>query len=638
MLRPKLLLTVLMLLLVGGTAFAQWTEYPDASSIFVTRIYGGDGWGTEFLEIHEGDGYYATPLRNIYPSRYESIVYGPDEWLYACDPYAGKIIRFDPADEGSVQDVYTYSDQGPELHRPRCGWFTHTGDLVVTDAYDDPSSGVWLFPGIAALEVPPPPINVVGTDVLGAFRGGAVTQNANGALLYVDRGGPGDFDGRVLNTPFDADSGAFEPSLTADVVTGMAFPLGLARLSTGPFFTTEQNTAMKYEKNGTFACKHDFPTDEVCTTSPQFLAVSANDWVYATTQTYCDYGEGDDYSGALYAIGGECPLDPVPIFDDDSEYSYLSGVALPPTARSISLDFDVEGDGDLVFDFADHVYEVEALGSCDASNTAIQTPPGCIVDLLPTGDDQPDAVPVIYLGEGGFANVYNLRTYSGEGSETCTVTTEGFLHSASAYVELLDNPTLVRCEGDVAGYEGLCDSDFTPACEFLDLASFFPFDGNLPDDGRIASKSDTFSLYFLVDYGLAGGGAGTGSWCGFRNPVMNAYHPTDPMSSFRAGRSIPLKFKVAEGAGGDCGHGPFIAPEGILLSIARVAPDFAVQEIVCTGGGCGEVPYFDPPNNPNAGFHMNIQTDGFAPGTYQAVLVATGGDFPVAWTYFEIVP
>jgi len=194
----------------------------------------------------------------------------------------------------------------------------------------------------------------------------------------------------------------------------------------------------------------------------------------------------------------------------------------------------------------------------------------------------------------------------------------------------------------IPGGTAACNPTSDPSvygdCEYIELASFFPFDGKLPEDGRIAGNNPTFSIYFLVDRGLAGGGAGTGIWCGFRPPVMNAHNPDGPMSTFREGRAIPLKFLVAEGADGDCRAGPFIAPEDILLSIARVDPDFEEQQIVCIGGACGEAPYFEAPNNPRAGFHMNVRTDGFEPGIYQATLLATNGEFPVSWTYFEVVP
>jgi streptogramin lyase len=54
-------------------------------------------------------------------SRFEGLVYGPDELLYACDPMNGRIIRFDPKTEefaraiipsggGTVRNMVATSD------------------------------------------------------------------------------------------------------------------------------------------------------------------------------------------------------------------------------------------------------------------------------------------------------------------------------------------------------------------------------------------------------------------------------------------------------------------------------------------------------------------------------------------------
>ena len=667
MLRPKHLILGLVLLLVGGTASAQWTDDPDASQIFVTRFYSVDGYGTQFIEIRGDDGYSATTIQSINDRYFDTIVYGPDELLYACDPNSGEIVRFDPTDEyGPVQEVYNFNEDYA-LVRPRCGWFTADGGLLVTDADDEApfaSSGVWVFEDIASVPFPdgtPAPVGIPPENIVGAAfldGGGAITQNANGALLFTDR------IGSVLKTPYDTDpvTGGFHPDLTTPIVTGLEFPLGVARLSTGPFFTTDGSWIYGFEKDGTDLCEFQFPQfttgNAQCTTYPQHLAASANDWVYATAMIECvvygDNGPMTSYAGALFAVEAvEGVCEPQPIYPEDDFDLPYSGVTLPPTARTIELDYNVEGDGDLVFDFADHVYEVEALGSCDASNTAIQTPPSCVQNLIPTGEGDPDAVPVIYLGEGGFANVYNLRTYSGEGSETCTVTTEGFLHSASAYVELLDNPTLVRCEDAVPDFAALRETrQLRPACEFLDLASFFPFDdGNLPDDGRIASKSNTFSLYFLVDYGLAGeNGEATGAFCGFRPPVNNTephfnepnvHLPRRPHHPVQVPRGRDHRCRRKSGDPiYDCQRGPFLREVEALLSVARVEPDFEViYPLDCVGNhhGCDVQPIFDMPHGGKAPYGLNVRTDDYAPGTYQAVVIATTGEFPVAWTYFEIV-
>lgn len=645
-------------LLATGASWAQFTDDPDAPFVWATDPLNGD-----ILRIEDGQ---ASVLYSQPETSFSDLVYGPDELLYACATENGLIVRFDPTQTGpevAVEVVHDAELDGAPF-APECGWFTHKGALVVTDAQvpegeSTGDNGMWIFP-LSSDDYPEcggtSPCQLVAPENLPAgFVGGGLTQAADGDLLVVDRG-----NGSVLSVPYDPLTG-FQTDDVEVLFDDLGAPTGIARLSTGEVFVTTgteiqgwrlepQGGEVLGDKVWTHYCSGSFAAwpNEGCNGYPQFLETTANDWLYLATVDACtDLRETGGCeritSGSLWTVNSDCEIPEV----DDPLFTYygpettgtLSGLALPPTSRTIELAYDPMGTGDLVFDFADHIYEVTAAGSCDATNTAFQTPPACVDALIPYDPDL-QARPVTYLGEGGFADVYALSTPD-EGGELvgCLPPGDVFLHAISAYTDLLDNPTIVRCEGQADDLADICSGEVpSNDCQFLDLASFFPFDGALPDDGRIGSSGAvSFSLYFMVDYGLAGDGAGTGRWCGFRPPVNNVLTPDDPcMSVFREGRTIPFKFKVAAGVSGSCSRGPFVAPDGILLSIARVAPDFEAQEIVCVGGGCGAAPYFDPPHNPRSGFHMNVRTNGFEPGIYQAVLIATGGEFPVAYTYFQI--
>jgi hypothetical protein len=661
-LKNSAMVAAAVLMLASGALWAQSSTDPDAPFVWTTDPLNGS-----ILVIEGGQ---ASVLYSDPETSFSDLVYGPDELLYACSNEAGLIIRFDPTQaEPEIEVVHDAAVDGAPL-APECGWFTHKGALVVSDSYvpveGDPANGVWIFP-LNSDDYPEcgetsPCQLVTPAELPAGFVGGGLTQAADGDLLVVDQG-----NGSVLGVPYDPLTG-FETDDVEVLFDSLVAPIGIARLSTGEVFVTSGTEIQGWrlelpggegpgDKVWTNYCTESFDgwPDEGCSGYPQFLEATANDWLYLATVDACgdDLPEACEYelvvSGSLWTVDSNCQVPEVeeeiaPLFTyygpAPEITGTLSGVALPPTSRTIELSYDPMGSGDLVFDFADHIYEVTAAGSCDATNTAFQTPPRCVDGLIPYDPDF-EAGPVIYLGEGGFADVYNLSTPEDGGELVgCMPPGDVFLHAISAYTDLLDNPTIVRCEGQAGDLADICDGDVgSEDCDFLDLASFFPFDGALPDDGRIGSSgAASFSLYFLVDYGLTGGGAGTGSWCGFRPPVNNVLTPDDPgMSVFQPCQTIPFKFKVAAGVNGNCGKGPFIAPDGILLSIARVAPDFEAQEIVCVGGGCGAAPYFDPPHNPKSGFHMNVRTVGFEPGIYQAVLIATGGEFPVAWTYFEIV-
>ena len=102
---------------------------------------------------------------------------------------------------------------------------------------------------------------------------------------------------------------------------------------------------------------------------------------------------------------------------------------------------------------------------------------------------------------------------------------------------------------------------------------------------------------------------------------------------------MPVKFRVAEGTCdvANCQNGPYLMEAEILLSIARIDPDFDPIDIQCVGTpDCDPLPIFENPNNPNLPYHLNVRTDGYEPGIYQAVLVAMTDNFAAVWTYFVV--
>ena len=233
----------------------------------------------------------------------------------------------------------------------------------------------------------------------------------------------------------------------------------------------------------------------------------------------------------------------------------------------------------------------------------------------------------------------------------------------SAYTEDLFNPRIIRCDFSAPEIEALAEADVCfpddTLCEVIDLASFFPGEGVLPDDGRISgSRSSTadFSQYFVVDSGPNGysGEGEPGCACGFRPPVNNVDDPFgEGKSRFREGRSIPFKLRITDDVCDEldgCCQGDYIAPSGVLLSIARLydpdgVRDFQEIDFECNGGSCELEPYFADPKKPKSGYHMNVRTDGWAPGTYIATATVTNNDpdadeyvVPVLVTYFDIIP
>jgi len=669
--KSRVLIVTVVVLLMGGVTWAQedppvlFVSDPDAGEIYRLTPSEGPGEGEYGYDI-DYDAPFMYQSEVIFADEafpFEGLVYGPDGLLYACNPEDQTIIRFSPWGEGpvnlaAVEIVFSADVSGEDLF-PQCGQSTFDQGLVFTDTNVNLPTGVWVcedvtnipWSGPATYDVNNPICGVAGEvyepeaaliqilAVDSPLEG--VTQEADGDLLIADFGG-----NTIWTLPLDVVTNSWSVG-DLDSTLMPNDPIDVARFSTGEIFASSGNVVLGYQQDeykewlNYSTCDFIETAPQGCLVYPFALDPTASDVLFATSAVNCSEQDTFGFLWALdIATEGSCTSIPIPIFwGDRIPPTVLWGLALAPTSTNVQPATEMldNGDYDLTFNFNDHIHAVTAGEECLIDMTAFETPPGCLESLIPEGDV--DAEPVFYLGEDGFGIAYHVWE-----EDVCEPPSGGyFLHAISAYTPLLDNPTIVRCDGDPEfdipfNSHPVCAGDFT-GCEFLPLTSFFPFDGDLPDDGRIGSRgSASFSLYFLVDYGLAGDGAGTGSWCGFKSPVNNVATPDDPgMSTFSEGRTVPLKFKVTDGVGGNCKKGPFLAPEGILLSIARVRDDFEVQEVVCVGGGCGEVPYFDPPNKAKKGFHMNIRTDGFEAGIYQATLVATGGEFPVAWTYFEIV-
>ncbi len=304
-------------------------------------------------------------------------------------------------------------------------------------------------------------------------------------------------------------------------------PLGIARLSTGDIFVT---TDVEYTSPGGstyFVTGYEryVPFRETPDSPKQWLSVCSGvvDVCEGAMEAFFLEAAADDtvYVGANF---GGCSPRLMAITTNDSPQGYgclatpvfptagstqnwfpytLQGIAVSPTGTE--TDPEAEGN-DWVFSFNDHVYELGVPDSCEPQIEAIETPASCLQNIIANnvdfdGDGIADpfgfnAEPVFYLGEKAFGMTYDLTERSATGS--CQPDEgESISHAISAYTELLTNPRLIRC--DIDG--GVCNANTSDVCEVVDLDSFFPYDGNLPGDGRIKSRTDTFSQYFLVDAG-----------------------------------------------------------------------------------------------------------------------------------------
>ena len=429
----KVLIVSVAVLLVGGGSFAQ------EAKVFVSSNVEGDGVVSQIGVIDLVSG-TSQLLFEEYPyNSFEDVVIGPGpateagsdpaQYVYACDPSSGLIIRFDPAwasegplDLDGVEVVY---QAGPAGLDPQCGWFTHNGDFIFSDTN---GLGAWICYGIGFEQDPvaagtfaDPLCQFAGPSVdnlapLGDadFSGQGITQAADGDALVVTR----DTMGHILRFEMDGPTGTFpadEPTPlelfdNEDEELALLDSLGIARLSNGDIFVTgdvvpifdgndEQILTGGYAVNRFVAealesgakqwvleCQIFLNDDDDCGTADAFfLEAVADDTIYVAGT----YDDSNCPGGSLWKIpadGDYCSaekvfgFDPGPIFYDgpgddvilDWIPQSIMGLAVTPTGTA-PMDIDPgppsDGSQDYFFNFSDHVLE-------------LTTPEECTVDLV----------------------------------------------------------------------------------------------------------------------------------------------------------------------------------------------------------------------------------------------------------------
>jgi sugar lactone lactonase YvrE len=605
--RSKITILIALGLLLGGSAHAGidtvYVSNPDEGAIYQIDISGpitSTTVVTSTLLLQPG-------------TMYEDLVVGPDRMLYACDPTNGQIITIDPG-TGVATSVHDGTTTPP--HNPQCGWFTADGELVVTDT--SPGSGVWVF-GAGG------PTNLLDSADFGSygptFAGEGLTQAGRGDLLVVDAG-----NGIVWELAMDQYSGEFLPTTAPAPLTADTFdePAGIARASGGDIFVAAAGDGvLRYDWDGSFigTCGDFARKDEAV-----FLDFAADDTLYVATDS--------KKAGKLWRVDVDsCEATMLVEYVKPDNQPTLIGVAVPFTETAGKFIDDYAPTQ--FFTFNDHAFEFEAQNDCVVDVSAEEVDPDEIQALIESIPDPPIAWPVTYFGDNGRAQLYHVQPAEGADCPDGDQLLEPFLYTQAinAYAGYVPNPRIGVCHG-ANGDEG---------CELLDLTSYFPFNGFFPDDGRIATGNPSFSDYFLVNVELIEG-TGDGCFCGFESPLVYPTEPDDPnLPIISAGSTLPVKFRVAlglcpeDGGFADCQNGPYLDQAEVLLSIARIDPFFDPIDVECVGTpDCEPLPIFENPNNPNLPYHLNLRTDGYEPGIYQAVLVAMTDNFPAVWTYFVV--
>jgi hypothetical protein len=124
-----------------------------------------------------------------------------------------------------------------------------------------------------------------------------------------------------------------------------------------------------------------------------------------------------------------------------------------------------------------------------------------------------------------------------------------------------------------------------------------------------------------------------GTFCGFQSPLANTF-PSGTPATFSAGKSVPVKFKMAPSGPNSCQSAPYITDAQALLSVALIAtkqgPTFVPMGLISNGSsGLGQ-PLFKSDTNQQYLFNWDtgscILPGGGAPticpkGTYSLTVV-----------------
>lgn len=527
------------------------------------------------------------PLLATKPGAAYTMVVGPDNTsptanplLYVCDATNNTIVRLDPMNPptqgGSLVNVY--SSPGP-IHAPVCGRVTAAGPATVPgtqtpgqngDLVISSSTGLWVFPGITYNA-----IATVGNLQTTAQSG--IAQKNTGDLLAVDRA-----HNAIFRTPAPAPNFSISPPLNQVVNTQLSSPLGIARRSDGAIFVSNQGgtpNVSYFTVNGnsagsTVACEVFKGSNKGV---PAHMQMSLDDTLFLAI--------ANGTKGIVQSLNASS-CDPKSI----QSYSLSApalGIALPPTSVAAALPptnlpkQGTLGNGTALFPFGFAALEFNQIAntaSCSGTVVVNLFSPAAISSLI----NQQGVVladPAINFGLDGFEAVFSTADTALDGcgalDGTKNIQVSHFVPSS------ITNPQIFACD-DNNPPTG-CSARPTGGYESVTQIGAFPLGGYLPKDLTGGGSKSLRSTIFLANAIQSSDPTQqAGTFCGFQSPVNVTYSPNTATgstwpwdvslaSSFSAGKSIPVKFKLGTGVSSSaCQSSPYITNATALLSVAQV--------------------------------------------------------------------
>jgi hypothetical protein len=583
-----------------------------------------------------------------------SMVIGPDNssptgkpLLYACDASGNTIIRFDPSSPVSnVNPADTVYSAGVGGYKGlRCGRITSSGapnsladptagvgDLVVTS-----TSGLLVFSAItwvprqsAGLPLANP------SSTLSATTNGGIAQKNNGNLLAVDIAGNKVY--RTLAPSSLSGPAMFSAGAPLLAVSGatLSSPFGIARRSDGEVFVSNQGGTPNVTHFGlTFGnaalnqqnCEQFKGSNKGV---PAFMQMSLDDTLYL--------------AGANGTKGFVQSLNAQTCSSASLQSLVLAtpalGIAIPPTSATLTLPYAsvsqnaVLGNGTALFSFGYSAMQYSQIAQpCSGTAVVNLFSPAAINSFIGWPTPTVPADPAVNLGLDGFEIVYATGTVNPPTGVIGCGALDGTknIQMSNFVPQSVVNPEIFVCD-DSAVPQGCSPTAGAGGNETVTQLGAWPLGGYLPQDLTSGGSKSLKSQLFMAN--LHQNTSDTGTFCLFQSPVNNTFSPntaTGPTfpwdvslaSSFPAGKSIPIKFKLGTGTQpGACQNAPFITDATGLLSVAQIVdskgnPTFVPMGLISNGSSGLLPPTFKPDGNNQYLFNWDSSTCILPGGTTQ---------------------
>ena len=464
--------------------------------------------------------------------------------LYVCDPAANRVWRFDPTaavPQNTLEKIY--DNNGP-LTGPQCGRITSTGDLVVSST--SAGSGLWTFSGVtnlalgSALQTPSQLVGVPGSSE-------GLAQKNSGDLLVADS-----TNNKVLRTPPNAPA-----ATTSFISSNLAQPFGVARRGDGFIYVSNRGTnhpnIMQFDAQGNnpLTCA-SFNSPDL----PNFMQMALDNTLYAAVGSTAGSVRTIDATTCQQTRSFGIPHPAV-------------GLALPPTTTATQN--VVASNGTALVNFGFGAFELnQIVGPCGGTISVGLASPAAIATLIANSGGP--ATPAVNLGLDGFEAIYSTANLNGCSAGSAGSNVNNFQLS-NLLSPAVNNPEVVVCSDP-----NVNPTNCQPITTNLAQLGAWPIGGYLPTDLTHGASKSLRCRIFMANAIPVNNAPGQeiGTFCGFQSPVNNTFNGIlnswnlAAASSFKPGKSVPIKFKLGSGTGPNACRPPFITDAVALLSIAQI--------------------------------------------------------------------